>query len=241
MSVEAIFSIEEPLERVASILLGCCNELGLAHVMLCGHRVSTRINSDEVGGRVLRGYFEIEYAGRSASYGRLVDFDHALLTFDDGMGLGSLATVAQLATGGSSLIWGREYDAEYDLWQNAADPIQYELNGRSTDDRSLRWNGLPAPLGRWIVDTSKNPGRRVLRHGYAEAIGHRMLLGAEYFRRVPGASRTRIVSDETLSVTETPEGGLELVAQATPFADERSAAAQSYLRDLLFPPSDDAS
>ena len=90
-----------------------------------------------------------------------------------------------------------------------------------------------------IVDISGNPGRRILRDGYVEAIGHRMWLGPGFFRRVPGASREAVTSASWLKVAERPDGILELVAQEEPFVDASTADLQNRLRRLLFPTTAD--
>lgn len=132
------------------------------------------------------------------------------------------------------LITARVYDGEYEHWQNAEDPLEYEAVGRSMEGLPVTSNGLPPPLDQMIVDTSCNPGRRRLRDGFVEAIGHQMWLGPEYFRRVPGADREAIRSASWLKVTERPGGILELLAQEEPFVDRRTADLQVRLRRLLF-------
>jgi hypothetical protein len=99
----------------------------------------------------------------------------------------------------------------------------------------MKSNGLPHPLDQMIVDTSHNPGRRLLRDGYVEAIGHRMWLGPEFFRRVPGASREAVLSTGHVRVAEAPGGVVEVLAHDTPFVDETTADLQCCLRQLLFP------
>uniref|UniRef100_A0A173H0F5 Uncharacterized protein n=1 Tax=Pandoraea faecigallinarum TaxID=656179 RepID=A0A173H0F5_9BURK len=66
-------------------------------------------------------------------------------------------------------------DSEYNRWQNVTDPYEYELAGRDCSNLRKRSNGLPPPLEMEIVDVSINPGRWVLRSGYVEAIGSRMV------------------------------------------------------------------
>jgi hypothetical protein len=99
----------------------------------------------------------------------------------------------------------------------------------------MKSNDLPPPLDKMIVDTSRNPGRRILRDGHIEAIGHRMWLGPEFLARVPGADRKSILAARELRVTERPDGLLEIVAQDAPFIDTTTAEKQDRLRRLLFP------
>lgn len=99
----------------------------------------------------------------------------------------------------------------------------------------MRNNGLPPPLERLIVDTSRNPGRRVLRQGYVEAIGHRMWLSAEFFRRVPDSSQDRLLASNLVEVSERSDGLISVLANHEPFRDDSTAEKQSELRGLLFP------
>ena len=137
--------------------------------------------------------------------------------------------------GGQHLILARGYDKEYEHWQNAEDPLEYEAEGRSMDGLPMRSNDLPPPLAQMIVDTSQNPGRRVLRTGYVEAVGHHMWLGPEFFNRVPGVDRGAVLSAAGLQVEELDDGVLELVAHPGPFVDDTTAEVQIRLRALLFP------
>lgn len=98
----------------------------------------------------------------------------------------------------------------------------------------MKSNDLPPPLDQMIVDTSRNPGRRVLRDGYVEAVGHRMWLGPEYFVRVPGADRDGIRNADWLKVTELEGGVMEVTAAPEPFTDDSTADLQDRLRKLLF-------
>src|SRR5262249_16020124 len=84
----------------------------------------------------------------------------------------------------TNLITGRIADAEYEFWQNAEDPLQYDAASRPYDHLPRISNGLPYPLEKQIIDTSRNPGRRVLRRGFVEAIGALMWLGKVFFERV---------------------------------------------------------
>jgi len=65
---------------------------------------------------------------------------------------------------------------EYEHWQNAEDPLEYESFGRDHSLLPKRSNGLPPPLEQLEIDTSNNPGRVELRKGYIEAVGATMWL-----------------------------------------------------------------
>ncbi len=62
-------------------------------------------------------------------------------------------------------------DAEYEFWQNAKDLLQYTSQGKPHEHLPKKSNDLPPPLEQTIIDTSDNPGRRLLRNGYHEVVG----------------------------------------------------------------------
>ncbi len=79
--------------------------------------------------------------------------------------------------------FARIADAEFEYWQNAADQLLYRNHPERLQGLPLVDNGLPAPLSQKVVDTSRNPGRRLARHdGIVEGLGHRMWFGADYPR-----------------------------------------------------------
>jgi hypothetical protein len=178
--------------------------------------------------------FLLEGDGFQAHLSCITDFRLGYLTVE-GLGWNWLEDCATHVTNMTSVVSCRWVDAEYDHWQNAEDPILYQVAGRSMKGLPMRSNDLPPPLARMVVDISSNPGRRILRDGYVEAISHRMLLGAEFFNRVPCASREAVVSAGWLKVTERSGGILDLVAEDQPFVDASSTTVQNRLRRLLFP------
>jgi hypothetical protein len=179
-----------------------------------------------------RSAFDIEAAGFQVQLASIADYR---LVFLEVKGIADEAAWVEEVARRSPFVSGRLFDPDYEHWQNAEDPILY--TGRSMDGLPMRHNGLPPPLDKMIVDISGNPGRRVLRDGHIEAIGHRMWLGPEFFARVPGADRRSILAASDLQVTERPDGLIEIVAADAPFADTTTAAAQDRLRRLLFPSS----
>lgn len=133
---------------------------------------------------------------------------------------------------------GRLYDHEYDYWQNAHDLLQYKSVGRSYAGLPMKSNGLPYPLEQQIIDTSRNPGRRILRQGYVEAVGAVMWLG-EQFWPLTGANKQEVLAADWLKCEERPRGVLRVQAADTPFttAEGASGDLQDRLRSLLFPQS----
>lgn len=80
-------------------------------------------------------------------------------------------------------IHGRAYDRNYDYWQNVLDPDMHQRAGRTMDGLKTKSNGKPFPVEMTIVDTSDNPGRRINRIGFIEAIGHLTWFSDEFWKR----------------------------------------------------------
>lgn len=79
--------------------------------------------------------------------------------------------------------FARLADVEFEYWQNAQDQLLYREKPERLRQLPLVDNGLPPPLNQKVVDTSRNPGRRLIRsEGLVEGLGHRMWFGADYSR-----------------------------------------------------------
>jgi hypothetical protein len=132
------------------------------------------------------------------------------------------------------LVMAWVVDSEYDFWQNAEDPLQYETRGRSYSHLPMRSNGLPPPLEQKVIDISPNPGRRVLRKGYVEAVGGTMWL-TDRFWAVTSTSKAKVLEADWLLVREV-DGNLEVRASSQPFqsGEGESKIVQDRLRALLF-------
>jgi len=127
-------------------------------------------------------------------------------------------------------------DAEYDFWQNAADPLQFRAHGRPWEHLPKTSNGLPPPLERIVVDISQNPGRRTLRRGFIEAVGSQMWLG-ERFWGLTGAEKQHVMSAPFLRSTEIAPGILRIESSINCFTTDQGQIGnlQRELRELLFP------
>lgn len=99
----------------------------------------------------------------------------------------------------------------------------------------MKSNGLPFPLEQQIIDTSQNPGRRILRDGFVEAVGSVMWLG-EQFWPLTGASKQTVLAAEWLECEQLANGVLRIQVADAPFrtAEGASGALQDRLRSLLF-------
>jgi hypothetical protein len=102
----------------------------------------------------------------------------------------------------------------------------------------MKSNGLPFPLEQRVIDTSQNPGRRVLRDGYVEAIGSVMWFG-EPFWRLTGASKQAVRTADWLQCEQLNNGVLRVQVADAPFTTGEGASGglQDRLRSLLFPQS----
>lgn len=125
-------------------------------------------------------------------------------------------------------------NSDYSFWQNAADSLQYQVAGRSMAGLPMISNGLPAPLQKQVVDTSGNPGRRSLKSGYVEMVGHVMWFGARFWALRGASRRDNLLACPDFRTSQMRHGVLRVVAAETPFADESSKATQDRLRRLLF-------
>ena len=94
-------------------------------------------------------------------------------------------------TGNPNFVMAWAADCEYDYWQNAEDPLQYEVARMPYAHLPTKSNGLPYPLEKAIVDTSANVGRKRFRNGYIEAVGAVMWLG-EPFWPLTGADKKQV-------------------------------------------------
>jgi len=132
----------------------------------------------------------------------------------------------------------RVYDHEFEYWENASDPREYISVGRSYVGLPMKSNGLPCPLKQMLIDTSANPGRRVLRQGYVEAVGAVMWLG-EQFWALTGARKKDVLCAKWLKCEEMPHGVVRVQAADEPFTTSEGSAGelQHRLRALLFPQS----
>lgn len=126
-------------------------------------------------------------------------------------------------------------DVEYDFWQNATDPLEYECAGRPTSGLLMKSNGLPPPLDQMEIDTSGNPGRNVLRQGYIEAIGSTMWLGNLFWERA-GVDRFASISLLESQGFKVYDCGkfFKVVTSDKVFSDDSTIEKQGALRRILF-------
>ncbi|CAB3702658.1 hypothetical protein LMG26685_05385 [Achromobacter mucicolens] len=143
-------------------------------------------------------------------------------------------SLSKRLTAGTGFIHGWVYDIEYDFWQNARDPLEYERLGRSAANLPKRSNGLPAPLNQLEIDTSLNPGRTELKVGYIEAVGRLMWI-ADRFWSIVGTekiSSCALLRQQGFQVSDSD--GIVQVSAEKRFFDVSSGERQQTLRRILF-------
>jgi hypothetical protein len=85
-------------------------------------------------------------------------------------------------------------DTEFYHWQNTEYLWMYECGGRDYSGLPLVSNGLPPPLEETVVDISGNPGRRIIRTGYVEAVGLRMWLSPVFWNLIGKKNPERLAA-----------------------------------------------
>jgi hypothetical protein len=125
-------------------------------------------------------------------------------------------------------------DVDYDYWQNAKDPLLYELGNRSYAHLPMKSNGLPPPVERMEIDISNNPGRWSLCLGYREAIGSTMWLGKSFWKYVGENCKAAVLSSAWLDVQFIDNDVIQIVASEGCFYDETTEAVQHKLRFVLY-------
>jgi len=120
---------------------------------------------------------------------------------------------------------------EYDFWQNAEDPLQYRTRGKICEGLQMKSNGLPFPLEQQVVDTSENPGRRVLHEGFIEAIGSPMWL-SDRFWELTRANKNAVPND---GIVIEEEVGITRICIGEAITEQTDRGIQEALRQSLFP------
>lgn len=133
-------------------------------------------------------------------------------------------------------VMGWLADADYEFWQNARNPLQYEAADRPYSHLPMKSNGLPPPVEQMIIDTSGNPGRRILRDGYIEAVGNIMWL-SEKFWKVTGTEKSIVEKAKWLKVIAPKPSVVMIQAAEECFTTDAGEGGeiQRKLRRLLFP------
>lgn len=125
-------------------------------------------------------------------------------------------------------------DVEYDYWQNAQDPLQYEAAGLDYSNLAKKSNGLPPPLEQIEIDNSVNPGKWLFRENYIEAIGSPMWLGEPFWEKVGYDRKQLLQKFNDLNLVTLPHGVLRLSVGSESFFDSSTELIQRKLRWILY-------
>jgi len=134
----------------------------------------------------------------------------------------------------AGFVQGWVSDVEYNRWQNATDPFEFQLAGRDCSHLPKKSNSLPPPLSKEIVDISANPGRWVLRDGYVEAVAPRMWLSELFWVRAGLEKKERFQQEYADSIKALEGEILKLDLQDIDFDSEVTAEEQVRLRSALY-------
>jgi len=125
-------------------------------------------------------------------------------------------------------------DVEYDYWQNAKDPLLYELEGRNYSHLPTKSNGLPPPVERLEIDTSNNPGRWSFQSGFIEAIGSIMWLSPLFWQLVGADCKNTELSASGFNVQHEANSIIKVIAADHCFCNESTESVQRKLRSVLY-------
>jgi hypothetical protein len=137
---------------------------------------------------------------------------------------------------GASFVMAWVVDVDYNHWQNAVDPQEYEEVGKSFAHLPLRSNRMPYPLDRMEIDTSRNPGRRYFGAGYIEAVGAIMWLGPSFWE-LTGAGKGKLEHLGWLERFDQTRNVIKIKAADGCFTTDEGELGkrQLQLRSVLFP------
>jgi hypothetical protein len=178
----------------------------------------------------------LETVGLSLQYGVAASYDHcfALIREKVANAAGDWDMWANPFVGLPGFVEGWVVDVDYNHWQNAKDPIEYEAAGRDFSHLPMKSNGLPFPLEQMEIDVSRNPGRWVLRSGYVEAIGSTMWLSELFWQRVGRNSQAFMNAAGWVQANELAMGILKIQIPAYYSFPEEAEEIQNRLRACLY-------
>ncbi|MGL1933183.1 MAG: hypothetical protein OCC45_15720 [Desulfotalea sp.] len=190
----------------------------------------------KIQGRI---HFDVEFEKGSIHYGQVRTIDLSFLEIEKCItGIEDATRWINPFLKLESFISARVYDIEYEKWQNAEDPLLYDVEGRPYSHLPMKSNGLPFPLEQDEIDISNNPGRRVSKSGYVEAIGSIMWIGNAFWG-LTNAKKNNVCSQEWLTCKARPNNVISIKVAEDVFIHDTGAElkAQNDLRELLFPSS----
>lgn len=123
---------------------------------------------------------------------------------------------------------------EYKHWQNEDDIRIYTRDYGDVSHLKLIDNGSPYPLNKTIIDISNNPGRRVIKDGYVDAVSSKMFIGEDFWDRV-GTKKEDLGKLDFINISQINEKTIKIeVKNVDCFIDESTKDIQNKLRETLF-------
>jgi hypothetical protein len=236
--LEIVYGLEaiSTLDAWASIC-ECLKEAGVSSSVdakLDGVQVKFDTVNDNIQNLSLK-HFHIELDEISIVFGVVRTWEHVLIRIDNHSSLRYLHWDTIVKAFLSKAVFTQAWvsDINYQFWQNAEDPLQYKAHGKSYEGLPMKSNGLPPPLEQMNIDTSRNPGRRVIRSGYVEAVGSCMWLSDEFWLRV-GSDKKKFIDEFADKIEQMEEGVLKLKVSDMPFTDTSTGVIQDKIRDILY-------
>ena len=180
-----------------------------------------------------RSHFGVMFEGISIQYSQIPSWRHELILVENNSESIHFKweQLVKLFFRKALFIQAWVTDIDYDYWQNATDPLQFKSSGKSFEELPLKSNGLPYPLEQMIIDTSKNPGRRLLRDGYVEAVGSQMWFTRK-FEQETGIDLNIEISGCSV---ENQNGLIHVHCGDKLFVDNSTKNKQILLRQSIFP------
>ncbi len=177
--------------------------------------------------------FDLFNIGETSSISLAAISDHRL-SFVSAKNIGDVNSIFDQVVnkfcGVKGFLSARSFDRQYERLQNATSLGPHKNAG--VDIRTLQMvsNGLPYPLEQEIVDISQNPGRRVLRNGFVEAIGPTMRFSSSFLTKIaPKVDRLR----ELGAVSETKDW-IQFSVDGIFDESEQAAELQDSVRGAVF-------
>jgi len=178
---------------------------------------------------------DMHSAGLEFRFGVALGKNHRFLIISDEFGPSERWNkwISMAAKNGEFVLaWAT--NREFDFWQNAHDPIEYKCGGREYENLPMISNGLPPPLDGDVVDTSRNPGRRVLRNGYVEGVGYKMWLSRLFWTYVGRERDDEVLATAGWRLMPMPDGMLEIEVPAEVFTEQGDPSLQARLRSAVY-------
>lgn len=224
-----------PDERALQVIIGTMQSLGISEFNENGKKISAESCLKKITkqGKWSR---PLEAGGLLFRFGHVVAHKYSFLSIEEADPCSDVSWIDWVKPflAENSFVQAWVSDIDFDFWQNANDPLQYQAEGRSYLGLPMKSNGLPPPLDQMEIDTSNNPGRWISRLGYIEAVGAVMWLGMPFWREVGVSHKERLFATDWLDLRSFENDILQVTAHEHSFRDAATTEKQKKLRSLLY-------